>query len=338
MKIAVLSPFSVEVPRGNSVAARRLIGGLLKSGHEAFSISPADALKIENSSAGKFADLALALHACHCARAVEQFKKIGIPTVLSLRGTDADIMLDDPEKSQVIDKTMRCADLLCVFSEEIRDSLALRLKIAREKFRIVPNGLEIGASNIDFREKLAIPKESFVFLSVAGLRSVKRPLFPALLLETLRKKRPEIFFLHAGPVIEDEVGKEFFDFVSVCGWTMHAGLVEHGEMDSFLRAGDVFVSASISEGMPHAVREAMFQGLPCLLSDIAGHRRLASPELEALFFKNEDEFIRNSARLLENAHLRNTLGAGASGRVKRDMAASDETKAYINIFKELLEK
>ena len=43
-----------------------------------------------------------------------------------------------------------------------------------------------------------------------------------------------------------------------------------------LAAADVYVSASRSEGLPFAVMEAMGCALPCVLSDVKGHRDLLS--------------------------------------------------------------
>jgi glycosyltransferase involved in cell wall biosynthesis len=43
-----------------------------------------------------------------------------------------------------------------------------------------------------------------------------------------------------------------------------------------MRAADLLVAPSLSEGMPNAVLEAMASGLPLVLSDIPGHREAAA--------------------------------------------------------------
>ena len=50
------------------------------------------------------------------------------------------------------------------------------------------------------------------------------------------------------------------------------GLIE--DVSPFLRAADLFISASLSEGMPNAVLESLANGTPALLSDIEPHLEL----------------------------------------------------------------
>ena len=50
------------------------------------------------------------------------------------------------------------------------------------------------------------------------------------------------------------------------------GLIE--DVSPFLRAADLFISASLSEGMPNAVLESLANGAPTLLSDIEPHLEL----------------------------------------------------------------
>jgi glycosyltransferase involved in cell wall biosynthesis len=54
----------------------------------------------------------------------------------------------------------------------------------------------------------------------------------------------------------------------------------------YLQASDGFVSASLAEGLPNAVLEALACGLPCFLSDIPEHREIvADSALAPLLFK-----------------------------------------------------
>lgn len=64
---------------------------------------------------------------------------------------------------------------------------------------------------------------------------------------------------------------------------------------------DVYVSASLFEGLPGSVIEAMSVKKPLLLSDIAEHREVANENRNAIFFKSKDvEGIKkNIKRLLD---------------------------------------
>lgn len=58
------------------------------------------------------------------------------------------------------------------------------------------------------------------------------------------------------------------------------------EIGDYYRAADVFLSASRTEGMPYAVLEAAYCGLPLAISDIPPHRQLRLPRVE--WFPPED--------------------------------------------------
>jgi glycosyltransferase involved in cell wall biosynthesis len=70
-------------------------------------------------------------------------------------------------------------------------------------------------------------------------------------------------------------------------------------VDEYLKASDVFVSASRSEGLPNTVMEALAVGLPVILSDIQPHNEALEYNSNAGFFFPVDDFIALS-RILEN--------------------------------------
>lgn len=338
MNFLILSPFDDDLPRGNSVAASRLARGLKSRGHGAIIVGPKETASVGNDfrfDGGYTPDLLLVLHGYHCAEATYRLgRHFRIPVFVSIRGTDANEMFDDPQKSPVLLSALRQADKIVVFTEDILVNLSARTGLPRGNFAIVPNGLEIPCSNIDYRKRLQVRSDSFVFASLAGIREVKRPLLPARSLAAVRSLHREIVFLHAGPVIEEKCAVEFFRFAANADWMVHAGVIAHSETDSFLRAADVFVSASSSEGMPHAAREAMAQGLACLLSDIPGHRRIANDKT-AVFFHNEDDFKKNALTLVEDNELRKRLGQQAARFVKSALVESDEVGALIALAEQI---
>lgn len=57
----------------------------------------------------------------------------------------------------------------------------------------------------------------------------------------------------------------------------------------YFQASDIFVSASLAEGLPNSVMEAMSCGLPCILSDIGPHKEILEFEPEAgVLYKVKD--------------------------------------------------
>lgn len=98
-------------------------------------------------------------------------------------------------------------------------------------------------------------------------------------------------------------------------------LFDH-EMDhqKFYDAADVFVTASLFEGEPQAVQEAMACELPILASDIAGHQQLVLNSQTGYRFPVDDRRI-----LIDQIHLltsdspwREQLGQNAREKVAQD--------------------
>lgn len=65
-------------------------------------------------------------------------------------------------------------------------------------------------------------------------------------------------------------------------------------VDDYLECGDLYLSASKSEGLPLSVIEAGMKGLPLVLSDIPAHKELQNGKCEEIFFFNINENILSS--------------------------------------------
>lgn len=340
MRILLCTPFEKDAPKGNSVATRRLAAGLERQGNTVTILdhpTVTDGAAVTAKAREFQPEVAMVMHAWRCATALRVIKQTdGVPVVASLRGTDANEMLDDPATRSEIAAALTASDAIVVFHDRFKRRLAAMDAQWGAKTRVIANGVDLSQSNVDYRARQAIPAAAFVFATVAGLREVKRPLWPVPLLAQLRERHPAIFWVHAGPPIEAALAAQMQAFAAQRSWIRHVDTVPHEEMDSFFRAADVVVSASRSEGMPHAVREAMLAGRALLLSDIEGHRVEAEPEREALFFGDAAGFLAQAARLIEGPALRASLGAAARQRVMADLGRHDEIAAYLNLFNGLV--
>lgn len=333
MKILVCTPFDLSVPRGNVLAAERLSRGFAGRGHTVELTSGPEAVSgeaVRRRLAEWRPDAVLVLHAVYGAGAVRAAAANGRPrVVVALRGTDANEMLDDPARGSEAREAIRLAHAVTVFNDVMRETVATRVPEKANALHILPNGLDFPVSAVDYRTRLGIPSDALVFAALCGLRAVKRPAELLEWLDPVVRQRPGLVLMHAGPVLEQAVGERFHHMTDARPWVRRAGVIPHDEVDSFLRAADVYVSASRSEGMPHAVREAMAGGLPLLLSDIPGHRRMADPGREALFFDHPMSFTAAALELAGFPERRRALGEASRQRVERELSGYSEVDAYL---------
>lgn len=92
------------------------------------------------------------------------------------------------------------------------------------------------------------------------------------------------------------------DCVELCGF--------YQDVFPALTKADAYISASLSEGLPGSVIEAMSCGLPLILSDIAEHREVGIENENALFFhsKNPHSIAEKINMFLENEKLLKEFG------------------------------
>ncbi|MBF0500012.1 MAG: glycosyltransferase family 4 protein [Candidatus Riflebacteria bacterium] len=342
MNILLCLPFEAVAPKGNSIAARRLAQGFQAAGHKVFLLDwPAvdDIKRVEEVLAVFRPNLCLIMHAWRCAKAIRHIHQhSAIPTIVSLRGTDLNEMLDEPATQAQISAILSGCRGIVVFHGEGKKKLASYKAEWAAKTRVIANGANLPTSAVDYRARLHSASETFLFVTISGLREVKQPLLILPWLEDLRNEFPNLGLAHAGPPLEQPIVDTFREFQANHSWLSHLDQVPHEEIDSFLRAGQVYVSASRSEGMPHGVREAMLCGMPLLLSDIPGHRNMAEAEHEALFFGDRESFLRQVGRLLCDPGLRQGLGSKALTRAQGECRNANEIACYIDFFQTILSK
>lgn len=110
-------------------------------------------------------------------------------------------------------------------------------------------------------------------------------------------------------------------------------------VNEYLQAGDVYVSASKSEGMPNGVLEAMAAGLPVLLSDIPQHLEVLEVHAGYGFSYrqgDQNDFISHFDEMLR-CDLP-AMGEQASSTAKNELSADRMSKKYQDLYLSLIEK
>lgn len=100
------------------------------------------------------------------------------------------------------------------------------------------------------------------------------------------------------------------DYVRLAGRANDVAVVLRDEVD-------LYVQASHNEGCPAAVIEAMASGVPVLLSDIPGHRQVATDGLHGVFFTagSAEDFAQKLVNLKNNPEQAKLMGHAARQHV-----------------------
>jgi len=151
---------------------------------------------------------------------------------------------------------------------------ALHRRLVGARRSVVPNGVNL--ERID-REAgpLGGPRDdaAFTVASVGRLIEIKDPVTVVEAFARGGGEGSRLVFVGRGD-LGDAVADRARE-LGVADRVRLTGLVPRDEVFRSVRSADVFVSASLGEGLPVAVLEAMACACPVVLSDIAPHREIA---------------------------------------------------------------
>ena len=159
-------------------------------------------------------------------------------------------------------KTVACSESLTRLYYPKLNLEYVRNGIDVEKYCVVRNKKSL-------RKKLGIDYDAFVFIYVGHLSLSKNVECIIKNFLDLYNNNKKIVLLLLGDGVEATSLKKkylLFDNIKFVGEVIN--------VDEYLKASDVYVSASKTEGMPNSVLEAMACGLPVLLSNIPQHNEI----------------------------------------------------------------
>lgn len=233
--------------------------------------------------------------------------------------------------------------VVCV-SEDLRRTY-LRLGQPLERLRIVPNGVDFSLRITSSEEKAEAKRELIRVhslppeiaqrkwvITLGRLASIKGPQHALAIWNLVDEKASkEAAFLFVGP--ENDLGliehlrKEAKREVFFPGPSL--------DPQVWLRAADLFVSASEFEGLPMAALEAVAARLPMALSRIPGHGIFSG---WAAFFSHSDP--QEGAKHIETFLRQGNLGTGTESpevraKLEATCGARKMTERYLKIYREV---
>ncbi len=140
------------------------------------------------------------------------------------------------------------------------------------------------------RKSLNLPIDPLIFIVSGALSQLKNP---KVLIETFQLQKNEnhvLLFIGNGELFG--ALSKTYESTNIC----FAGRVD--KVNEYLQASDFYISASLTEGFPNSVLEAISVGLPMILSNIPAHVEIIGDNYPYLFNPKSSEDLTKKLKLI----------------------------------------
>lgn len=213
-------------------------------------------------------------------------KLLGVPVILSARGTDVNLFPSFRLIRPMIRWALQRAAGIITVSAALKDAL-LRLGVPADRVRVIPNGVDptrfYPLNRGEARSALDLPTAGQIVLSVGGLAPHKGFHVLVQAMAKLLSRIPDLklYIVGEGPMrrnLERQVRS-----LGVESRVCLVGSQANDRLQLWYNAADVTCLASTREGMPNVVLESMACGTPVVATRVGGVPEvIVSPELGVL--------------------------------------------------------
>ncbi|MGD0596267.1 MAG: glycosyltransferase family 4 protein [Sedimentisphaerales bacterium] len=260
-----------------------------------------------------------------------------LPYIISLRGSDvpgghARLQFEYKLLGPLLKRIWTDASVLVACSEGLKNR-ALRF-LPSANIDIIPNGIDLHkfhpASSRELSGELKL-------LTVGRLSVTKRFEMLVEAVEILSKQGKNVrLTISGGGGLLDELKnlveqKKLTDIINL------AGRIESEKMPDVYRQHDIFVSASMQEGMSNAMLEAMASGLPIITTKCEGVEELISGNGVVVGTDSAEALAEAINNLAENKRAYNAMCALARRRAE-NFGWDKVADGYVKLYQQVLGK
>jgi len=275
-------------------------------------------------------------------------RQLGIPLVISVPGSDAQVAGQNPLFRAMARFAFRQASLLTANSAELRDSV-VKLGADPHKFDLIlygtdPNALRPDTTGVDaLRTRLQLPSDAVIFLCVGRMVYKKGFdfLLRALAEPNLRNRKVVAVMIGNGD--QKAEWEQLAAQLGIADRVLWVGNVPKDEIGVYYNLADVLLNPSVSrpaDGLNVCVLDAMSCGKPVVGSNVAGNP-LAIVDGETGFIVPEQDAAALATaltKLVDNAVLRQRMGAAARWRIEHELGWPHLAARYIGHFEKLQQR
>ena len=116
------------------------------------------------------------------------------------------------------------------------------------------------------------------------------------------------------------------------------GPVDGNTVADMMSTTNVYVMSSVIENSPNSFAEAMAIGMPCVISYQGGVPDMATDDVDALFFRNDDPALLawKIKQIFDNDDLALSLSKSAQTKARKNHDPEKNTKQLIGIYEQML--
>jgi sugar transferase (PEP-CTERM/EpsH1 system associated) len=276
-----------------------------------------------------------------CVEAVMAARWVGSCAVVhGEHGIDTDLVDGEPRRRVLFRRVaFEMADRVLSVSGQLRDLYSQRTGFPAGKITVVHNGVNPSRFFADAsvrsraRRDLGLADDELCIGSVGHLSTVKDHMTELRALAEVANVLPDWRLVIFGEGAERPRLEGFVD--AHPEWkhrVRFAGLTR--EMPDMLKAMDIFILASITEGMCNSLLEAMATGLPVIATRTGGNPEVVVDGDSGLLFPVGDhrELARKLLLLAGRPDLRRSLGQGASRRIRNEFSVESMVRGYEHVY------
>jgi len=230
-------------------------------------------------------------------------------------------------------------DALITINEEDYCNAKKRLSSCKNIYKIDGVGVDLSKfyprtleEKAQLRSRLGYSENDFIVTNVAEINKNKNQLLLVRSLQTLKKRIPNLkvlfigedYFLKTKPKLEQLINQNQLQN------TAHF-LGYRQDVDELTAISDIAFSASLREGLPVNIIEAMACGVPIVCKKNRGHHSLIENGKSGLLFTSSDEMIDGILKIHESKAFADTLSKKAiedSKRYDREIIIKEMAKIY----------
>jgi sugar transferase (PEP-CTERM/EpsH1 system associated) len=233
-------------------------------------------------------------------------------------------------------------DRVVAVGEAVRQALIVNEGLRAERVAVIYNGIDLGGfdgggpERAAVRQEIGVDPNAFLLIQVARLDYLKDHGTAVRTLEQVVRQRPEARLVLVGDGPErDKIAR----LVGERGLVGHVRFLgQRGDVARLLRAADVFLLTSTSEGIPVTVLEALAAGLPVVATNVGGMREIVEEGRTGLLAPAGDDaaLAQHVLLLADQPALRTALGERGREVAAARFSERQMHAGYVRLYQELL--